>query len=166
MTFQTLTPKFSNSDKTEFNGEIFGRFATANQEKTGHAHLNIGGQKWAVVTSISGNDYGDLKMGKNGPDDYLRPFYVERINNEDVVINNEDPLVQVPSGYQQLNITQKIRYSPNERWEFDYGFHLSTTSDYSRYDRHIRYRRGEPRYGEWSYGPQKWSMHLLELDHN
>jgi hemoglobin/transferrin/lactoferrin receptor protein len=166
MSFQTLSPKLSGSEKTSFSGQVFGRYATANQEKTGHVHFNIGGQKWAAVTSISANDYGDLKMGKNGPEDYLRPFYVERKNNEDIVIDNKDPLVQIPSGYQQLNLMQKIRYRPNERWEFDYGFHFSTTTDYSRYDRHIRYRKGLPRYGEWSYGPQKWSMNFLEMDHH
>lgn len=165
MTFQTLTPRFSSTENTEFSGEVLGRYATTNQEKTGHLHLNIGGDKWASLTSISGNDYGDLRMGKNGPDDYLRPVYVERINGEDVIIQNEDPLVQTPSGYQQLNLMQKIRFSPNERWEFDFGFHLSTTTDYSRYDRHLRTRNGDPRYGEWSYGPQKWLMNLLEMDH-
>ncbi|MCB0665972.1 MAG: TonB-dependent receptor [Saprospiraceae bacterium] len=165
MTFQTLTPRFSSTESTEFGGEVLGRYATANQEKSGHLHLNIGGNKWASLTSISGNDYGDLRMGKNGPDDYLRPVYVERINGEDVIIQNEDPLVQTPSGYQQLNLMQKIRFSPNERWEFDFGFHLSTTTDYSRYDRHLRTRNGDPRYGEWSYGPQKWLMNLLEMDH-
>lgn len=165
MTFQTLAPKFSLTESTEFSGEVVGRYATANQEKTGHLHLNIGGQKWASVTSFSGNDYGDLRMGKNGADDYLRSVYVERLNGEDVVIQNEDPLVQTPSGYEQLNLMQKIRFQPNDRWEFDYSFHLSTTTEYSRYDRHLRTRNGAPRYGEWSYGPQKWMMNLLEMDH-
>lgn len=165
MSFQTLTPKFSNQDKMEFSGVALGRYASANQEKTGHLHINSGGQKWALVTSISGNDFGDLKMGKHGPDEYLRPFYVERINGEDVIIQNEDPLLQVPSGYRQFNFMQKIRYRPNDRWDFNYGFHISGTTDYSRYDRHIRYQQGEPRYGEWSYGPQKWLMNLLQIDH-
>ncbi|MCB0688766.1 MAG: TonB-dependent receptor, partial [Saprospiraceae bacterium] len=165
MTFQTLTPKFSPSDQMEISGEILGRYGSANQEKTGHIHLNLGGKKWASMTSVSANDYGDLKMGRHGPDDYLRPFYVERINGEDVVIQNDDPLVQIPSGYQQLNLMQKVRYSPNENWELDYGFHLSTTTDYSRYDRQLRTRNGAPRYGEWSYGPQKWLMNLFELDY-
>jgi hemoglobin/transferrin/lactoferrin receptor protein len=166
MSFQTLTPRLSGEKKTVVNGQVLGRYATANQEKTGHIHLNLGANKWASLTSISGNDYGDLKVGKNGPDDYLRPFYVEHIDGEDVKIKNKDPLVQVPSGYQQLNLMQKIRFRPDDHWDFNYGFHRSATTDFSRYDRHLRQRQGEPRYGEWSYGPQKWRMHLLQVDHH
>ena len=56
---------------------------------------------------------------------------------------------------------QKIRFKPNESWDFNYGFHFSQTSDYGRYDRHTRYRNGQPRYAEWNYGPQLWQMNLL-----
>src|SRR5690606_15642258 len=63
MSFQTLTPRLSGEQKTVVNGQVLGRYATANQERTGHIHLNIGANKWASLTSISGNDYGDLKMG-------------------------------------------------------------------------------------------------------
>ncbi len=165
MSFQTLTPRLSGEKKTVVNGQVLGRYATANKEKTGHIHLNLGANKWASLTSISANDYGDLKMGENGPDDYLRPFYIEHIDGADVIIKNRDPLVQVPSGYRQLNLMQKIRFRPDDHWDLNYGFHQSATTDFSRYDRHLRQREGEPRYSEWSYGPQKWRMHLLQVDH-
>ena len=98
--------------------------------------------------------------------EYLRPFYVERIDNEDVVVVNDDPEVQRPSGYSQINMMQKVLFKPNEKWDFQYGFHYSETSEYSRYDRHIRYKNGLPRYGEWSYGPQKWMMNNLNISNN
>ncbi len=47
--------------------------------------MNIGFEKWAMVTSFSHFNYGDLKMGSNGPDEYLWKYYIERINGEDVV---------------------------------------------------------------------------------
>jgi hemoglobin/transferrin/lactoferrin receptor protein len=165
MSFQTLTPQFSLSDKLLTSGKAALRYATANNEKTGHFDINVGWKKWALVSSISSNDYGDLRMGSHGPEDYLRPFYVQRQDGVDIVVTNDDPRIQRPSGYSQINMMQKVRFQPSEQWDFQYGFHYSETSEYSRYDRHIRYRNGQPRYGEWSYGPQKWMMNNLSAGH-
>jgi len=167
MSFQTLTPQFSLDGTPLITGKGLARSASANQEQTGHFDINVGWNKWAMVSSISSNDFGDLRMGKHGPAEYLRPFYVQRIDNQDVVTTNEDPRVQRPSGYSQINMMQKLRYSPNAKWDFQYGFHLSETSEFARYDRHIRYRNnGQPRYGEWAYGPQIWRMNNLRVNHN
>ncbi len=166
MSFETLTPQLTLIDKPLITGRAVTRYSTANHEKTGHFDINIGWEKWALVTSISATDYDDLRMGSHGPDEYLCPFYVQRIDSVDVVVTNDDPKVQVPSGYSQMNIMQKVRFKPGETWDFQYGFHYSETSDYSRYDRHIRLRNGLPRYGEWYYGPQKWMMNNLHIIHN
>ena len=165
MSFQTLKPQFSVTDEHLVAGSAVARFASANNEFTTHFDVNVGGQKWAMLTSISHNNYGDLKMGSYGPDEYLRPFYVLRINGTDQLVANEDPRIQRPSGYSQMNLLQKFRYKPSSAWDLEYEIHYSETSDYSRYDRHIRYKNGLPRYGEWSYGPQKWMMNLFNLDH-
>jgi len=166
MSFQTLTPQFSNEVKTAVSGSAATRFSTANNEKTGHFDVSVGWKKWASVTSISSNEFGDLKMGSHGPEEYLRPFYVQRQNGVDVVVTNEDPLVQKPTAYSQVNFMQKLRFQPNENWDFQYGLHFSETSSYSRYDRHIRYNSvGLPRYGEFYYGPQKWIMNNLNITH-
>mgnify|MGYP006191524445 FL=1 len=164
MSFQTLTPQFTTEEKPFVTGSAFTRYSSANNEKTGHFDVNVGWKKWASVTSISSNDFGDLKMGSHGPDEYLRPFYVQRQNGVDVVVTNDDPLVQKPTAYSQINLMQKVRFQPNEKWDFQYGFHFSETSSYSRYDRHIRYNSsGLPRYGEFDYGPQKWIMNNLSI---
>ena len=163
MSFQTLVPEFSVNEKPYITGNAVTRYASANNEKTGHFDVNVGWKKWAFVSSISSNDYGDLKQGSTGPDEFLRPFYVKRQDSMDVVVTNEDPKVQNPSGYTQINMMQKVRFKPNEKWDFQYGFHYSETSEYSRYDRHQRLRDGLPRYGEWKYGPQKWMMNNLSV---
>ena len=165
MNFQTLTPQFTLTDKPFVGGKAAARFASANSEQTGHFDLNAGWKKWALVTSFSHNDFGDLRMGANGPNEYLRPVYVQRQNDTDVVIANDDPLVQRPTAYSQINMMQKLRFKPNENWDFNYGFHYSTTTDYSRYDRLVRYRDGRPRSAEWYYGPQKWLMNNLSIAH-
>lgn len=166
MSFQTVSPQFATSKKTAVSGHAVSRFSTANNEKTGHFDVNVGWTKWASFTSISSNEFGDLKMGSHGPEEYLRPFYVQRQNGVDVVVTNEDPLVQKPTAYSQINVMQKLRYKPNEKWDFQYGLHFSETSSYSRYDRHIRYNSlGLPRYGAFNYGPQKWTMNNLNVTH-
>ncbi len=166
MSFSTLVPELSLTDKTLVTGKAITRYSSANSEFTGHMDVNVGWKKWAFVTSFSANDFGDLKMGSNGPDEYLRPFYVQRQDSLDVVVTNDDPRMQRPSGYSQINMMQKLRFRPNEKWDFQYGFHYSETSDYSRYDRHIRYRsNGMPRYGEFAYGPQIWMMNNLQITH-
>lgn len=165
MSFQTLTPQLSLNDKPLVTGKAVSRYSTANQEKTAHFDVNVGWKKWALVSSISSNDFGDLKMGSKGPAEYLRPFYVQRVDSTDVVVTNSDSKVQIPSGYSQMNLMQKIRFKPNDKWDFQYAFHYSETSDYARYDRHIRYKNGLPRYGEWNYGPQKWMMNNLTISH-
>jgi len=166
MSFETLTPQLTLIDKPLITGRALTRYSTANNEKTGHFDINLGWEKWAMVTSITATDYDDLRMGSHGPDEYLRPFYVKRIDSVDVVVTNDDPKTQVPSGYSQVNIMQKVRYNPNETWNFQYGFHYSEMSDYSRYDRHMRLRNGLPRYSEWYYGPQKWMMNNLHITQN
>ncbi|MEP0367578.1 MAG: TonB-dependent receptor [Cyclobacteriaceae bacterium] len=166
MSFQTLTPQFSLDDKLLISGKAFSRFASANNEKTMHFDMNVGWQKWAMVTSISSNEFGDLKMGSHGPDDYLRPVYVQRQDSADVVVTNTDSKIQRPSAYSQMNIMQKVRFQPNTNWDLQYAFHYSVTSDYSRYDRHLRVTNGLPTYAEWYYDPQKWLMNNLNITHS
>ena len=166
MSFQTLTPKLAKEEKMTVSGNALMRYSSANNEQTGHFDVNLGWKNWATVTSISSNDFDDLRMGSRGPNEYLRPFYVIRQNNEDVIVANENPLVQKPTAYSQINLMQKFRFVPNEKWDFQYGFHWSETSPYSRYDRHIRYTNaGLPRYGQFDYGPQKWMMNNLAVLH-
>ncbi|CAG5080569.1 TonB-dependent receptor plug domain-containing protein [Parvicella tangerina] len=163
MSFTTLEPLLSTNDSLLVKGSLAGRYSTANQEQSKHIDISLGWKKIGFATSISHVNYGDLVMGSNGPDDYIKPFNVERINDSDVVSINENENLQTPSGYDQLNIMQKIKFRPSDKLEFDYGFHYSTTSDYGRYDRHLRMRNGLPRYGDWYYGPQKWMMNHLEV---
>lgn len=166
MSFQTLTPSFSTSDKPLVTGKVVMRHSSANNEKTGHFDIDIGWEKWAAVTSFTSSDFGDLKMGSKGPDEYLKTFYVQRIDGVDRVVANDNPKIQRPTGYAQINMMQKVRFKPNEKWDFQYGFHYSETSEYSRYDRLIEVLpNGLPRSAVWNYGPQKWMMNHLTIAH-
>jgi hemoglobin/transferrin/lactoferrin receptor protein len=166
MSFQTLSPRLSNSDKPLIIGKAMSRFSSANNEATHHFDVNVGGKKWASVTSLTHAKFGDLKMGKYGKDEYLKRYYVQRIDSVDRVVDNPDPRVQNPTGYSQINMMQKLRFKPNEQWNFEYGFHYSETSDYSRYDRLIETQsNGLPISAIWNYGPQIWMMNNLMVTH-
>ena len=165
MAFQTYEPQLSLDQTPLITGKAVMRYSSANQERTGHLDVNVGWKKWALVTSFSSWDFDHLRQGSFGPQEYLKPIYVQRQDSTDVIITQDDPRLQIPSAYSQMNLMQKVRFKPNERWDVQYGFHYSTTSPYGRYDRHNRYRNGTLRYAEWSYGPQLWQMHNLSVDH-
>lgn len=165
MSFQTLSPKFSQGDSTLISGNVAYRNASANRETTGHMDLMAGWKKWAILSSITHSRFGDLRMGTNGPEDYLRTFYVQRMDSMDRIVENPNPLIQTPTGYEQINLLQKVRYAAGKNLDLEYGFHYSATSDYSRYDRLIEMQNGRPRSAEWNYGPQKWMMNALHVQH-
>lgn len=164
MSFYTLSPQLASNETIQVNGSAASRWSSANNEKTGHIDFSIGLKKWAFLTSATYSDYDDLTMGTHGPEEYLRPEYAKTINGTDEVLVNPNPRKQVSSGYNQINLMQKVRFNPNEAWDINYGFHYSTTSDYARYDRLIRYRKGALRSAEWYYGPQEWMMNHLKID--
>ena len=166
MSFTTLTPQFSYMGKPLISGSAVARYSSVNNENTVHFDVNAGWHKWSLLTSFSSSDYGDLKMGSHGPEEYLKPFYVQRQDNTDVVVTNDDPLVQRPTGYAQINLMQEIRFAPNDGWDVQFGLHYSVTSDFSRYDRHLILQDGLPKSAEWYYGPQEWLMNNLNITHD
>lgn len=167
MNFYTREPRFSRSDTLNVSGNASYRTATASNEHTIHGDIAVGGQKWAFLTSLTYNSFGDLRMGVHGPDSYLRPSYIIREDGQDRLKQNDDPRRQVPSGYQQWNFMQKVRFQPGNHWSFDLGLHYSETSDFPRYDRLIRPADNEAglRSAEWFYGPQVWGMGNIQVTH-
>ncbi len=165
MNFYTKKPEFSDDENLSINGNLNYRLSTANSENTIHTDINLGKKKWAFLTNVTYNDFGNLTMGKHGPDSYLRNTYVDRINSEDVLVTNANPREQMPTGYNQMSFMQKIAFKPSNNWLFNLNTHYSETSDYSRYDRLIRPNSDEDglRSAEWFYGPQKWFMTNLQV---
>ncbi|WP_228236447.1 TonB-dependent receptor domain-containing protein [Allomuricauda sp. M10] len=165
MSFYTKQPHFSYTDSLTITGNADYRFSTANNENTAHIDFNFGQKKWASYTSFTYNNFDDLKMGKHGPDSYLRNNYVITENGTDVLVTNDDPRKQVVTGYDQLNFLQKFSYRPSSTWKYDLGLYYSETSDYSRYDRLIRPTSNGLglRSAEWYYGPQKWFMGNFQI---
>lgn len=168
MDFHTLQPRLqTDTDKgTLWKGSVISRYSTANNEKTIHADVNVGGKKWSYLSSFTYSNFDDLKMGKQGGQDrYLRPQYVQRVNGIDSIFTNPNPRIQRFSGYEQTNLLQKIRFKPNRHNDFQYTYLYAHTGDVPRYDRLIQYRNGRLRFAEWYYGPMVWQMHNLQWMH-
>jgi hemoglobin/transferrin/lactoferrin receptor protein len=167
MDFHTLSARYARDKKLLARGSALARYSTANQEKTFHADLNLGGKRWSLLASASHNSFGDPKMGiHGGQDSYLRPEYVERVDGVDSIFRNPDPRVQRFNDYEQLNLLAKARFRASEFLDLQYSFTLGQTGDAPRYDRLIQYRQGELRFAEWYYGPMIWRMHALQVTNN
>ena len=132
MNFYTTTPKLSESVTPNLTARSTVRYASATNEKTAHLDFNLGFQKWGFHSSVSVSDFGDLKMGTNGHDDYLSLHYSEHINGQDVMVSNTTPRVQKFTNFRQMHLAQKVLYKANEDLKFDLGLHYSTTSDYPK----------------------------------
>lgn len=172
MNFQTKSPSLSYSESSVVNINAMARYASADNERTVHADADFGFEKWGFLTSITYSKFDDLRSGSKFYDDYpdfgKRKEYVVRRNDTDIVVPNDDVTLQRHSGYDQLNLMQKIRFEPSPALKAVYGFHYSTTTDIPRYDRLIEREQGDSGpfvNAEWFYGPQIWMMNNVKIDY-
>lgn len=170
--FNTVQPKLSSSGKMEVGANLMTRYSSANNEGTGHIDLNLGFKKIAALTSITYSKFDDLRQGSYRnpllPDFGTRKEYVTRVNGVDSIVKNPDPNVQKQSGYNQVDILEKILYKQNSHVSHGLNLQYSNSSDIPRYDRLTDLRNGKLRYAEWYYGPQKrmmasYNLHATDL---
>lgn len=166
MAFETRTPMYNYKEGWRTTGQAGFRYSSANQELGFHANLEAGTRKFGSFTSVSFSDFGNLKMGKHGPDDYLRNEFQVRVPSGDTLRENPNPRNQVPSGYKQYNLMQKFRFAAKDGWDLNYSFHFTNTTDIPRYDRLIQPSGDGFRSAEWYYGPQTWMMHHFNFVRN
>lgn len=133
--------------------------------------LNYGGSNWAGMTSITYTQFNDVRMGKNilgtPEQDVRNMLFVCRpvsYGTLDTMVKAEDPYIQENTGYEQRNLTQKLKFRVGDRREIKIGQYLSLTSEINRYDRYIQTKNGMPRYARWDYGPQMWLMSYVALE--
>lgn len=178
MHLYTKTPRLFAKGEKPYKINAMTRFATASYERTGHLDMNFGSEKFSSLTSITYTGFSDLRSGRIKSDTAMarywnRYFFSERQGDSmDVVRVNENPGVQVGTGYWQLDLLQKFRFRPNEKFDFIANFQYSTTSNVPRYD---ELTRGETTFdqgkiisqtfdfAEWYYGPQSRLFGSLQL---
>lgn len=165
MSFYTKTPNL-DVDSFTVSGNASARYSYSNDELTAHLDIALQDKKWGLLSSFTITDYGDLTIGKNGPSYFLRDSVVIRFDEEDVVAENEDNRLQLPTAYSQQNFMQKVLYQPNKNLTLQYALHYSETSNINRYDRLIQKDSGKFSFAEWYYGPQIWVMNQLTVQYN
>jgi hemoglobin/transferrin/lactoferrin receptor protein len=164
---RTKSPLLSTTGKLKTGGVLFGRFSSANNEKTTHFDLSIGGKKFAWLQSYTYSYFGDMKMGNNYHNDYpgfgSRDSFINVNGGVDVVTANNDRRIQRYSGYKQWDVMQKFLFKQSDKISHRLNFQYSNSSDVPRYDR-LQDKRNfggsigtTLRYAEWFYGPQtRW----------
>lgn len=140
-------------------GNFVVRYGNGQNEHRQHIDLNVANNKWAYLTSFTHSSFGDMRQGNKRlsayPDFGKRLFYVARENNTDVVKDNSASVnIQKLSGYNQIDLLQKLLFKPNENTEHLLNIQISRSSDINRYDRLTETSNGLPIYADWYYGPQ------------
>jgi len=166
--FRTKAPTLSTEGKKMLvKGSGFARYSSANNEKTIHADINLGWKKIAWLQSYTYSDFGDVRMGKNYPDDYptfgRRDSFITRINGIDSVVKNPNSQVQKFSGYKQWDMLQKLLFKQSDKVSHALNVQYSNTTNVPRYDRLQDNRNGTLLYAEWYYGPQERLLTSYEL---
>ncbi|MFM9028560.1 MAG: TonB-dependent receptor, partial [Bacteroidota bacterium] len=156
---RSLQPIFSPDEKTHMKGSGLLRFTTATAERTAATRIEFSSGRWASVTSLGLNSFGDVRMGKQeGSADTvwgLRNYYVETFDGMDSLVKSSDPYLQKRSGYDQLDIMQRFRYKAGSRDVIGFNFQFSTSTEIPRYDRLTEPTSSGLKFAEWEYGPQK-----------
>jgi len=166
---KTIEPKFGTSRKVKLTGaQALVRYATANKEKTANIGIHFGNNKFASFTNVTYASFEDLLQGKNGVDSIVnlwkKKFIVQQINGVDSMVPNPDPYKQVSTGYNQLDILQKISFAQSKKIKHGLNLQLSNSSDIPRYDRLTETSNGIAKSAEWYYGPQFRTLAAYTLD--
>lgn len=171
--FRTKSPVLSTNDKLKVKGSAMVRYSSANQEKTGHADVSLGGKKIAWLQSYTYSDFGDMKMGSNYKSKYpnfgKRSKYIKTINGIDSIVTNDDDRIQRFSAYKQWDIAQKLLFKQSEKISHSLNIQYSNSSDVPRYDRLQDTKNfggsigTTLRFAEWYYGPQTRLLTAYEM---
>ncbi|MBL0012206.1 MAG: TonB-dependent receptor [Flavobacterium sp.] len=158
----------SQNGNKKLSGAAISNYSTVNQGKSVHVDFNFASERWASLSSVTLNEFRDLKMGKkrNGSNAFFgtRPFYVETVDGVDQEVANNDKYVQKFSGYKQYDLMQKFVFQQKESTTHSLNLQYSTTSDIPRYDRLTDLSsNGTLRSAVWKYGPQKRFLSIYKL---
>ncbi len=170
----TRTPKFKAAGGKGVLADAYVRFATAAEEMTGHVGFELRGAKITSYTSITRSDFGDLRQGSTRSSDWgdvgAVQYQIERENDEDIVKPAKDRNVQYGTGYDQLDLMEKLRIQSGANVVHQLNIQYSTSSDIPRYDRTSLFSLDTannivPGNSEWYYGPQNrlLAAYTLEL---
>ena len=133
--FEVIDPTFKL--KKLITGSQNIQYNSSNNSKIYNLNIELGNKNISNISSISVSSYDDLKTGSKRnkyPNFGLREEFVVRddLNDNDIVIQNQNPNKQVESGYSQLNLINKTNFKINDNKNVIYGIYYSKSSDIPR----------------------------------
>ncbi len=160
----------TGDDKTNIKVNFLSRYGSVNNELTNHLDFNIGGKRFASLTSFTYSKFDDLRGGRNQNPFYNgsygeRPCHVEQINGVDSLVKNSDRYLQKQSGYSQYDLMQKFLFQQNEHLSHGLNLQFSNSTNVPRYDRLTDPTPTGLSYAEWYYGPQRRLMGAYDLNY-
>ena len=157
--YYTRNPLINDKEKikTQFSSD----FSSANTSSINSISTEVSFKKWASLTSLSYSGFGDIRIGENRNHGYeswgMTPYY--SMNNRNTYsplpTENQNPLIQKNTGYNQFDLLQKFLFQVGSRNQLILNLQYSKSSDISRYDKLVEEKNNSLRYAEWYYGPQK-----------
>lgn len=156
--YYTKDPELSTSDSLKFKMQAYSQYATATNGIGAHLDFSLGKKRWGFLTSLTYKNLGDIRIGSRR-DPYLGDWgqvmhYVDQVNGVDSTLANENTLIQKNTGYTQVDLLQKIRYTPSKYVDWILNLQYSTSSDIDRLDKLNDYSGENLKYASWYYGPQ------------
>ena len=156
--YYTKDPQLGVDSTTLFDAQAYMQYASAMNGITGHLDFTVGKKRWASLTSITYKELGDIRMG-SWRDPTLGSWgelmhYVDQVDGVDSTLINDNPLIQLNTGYSQMDILQKIRYTPSQYVDWILNMQYSTSSDIDRIDKLNDYSGDNLKYAQYYYGPQ------------
>ncbi len=163
--YYTRDPQLGGDSLTLIRVNARTQYSSAQEGLVGHLDFSAGGRRWASLTSVTYKDLGDIRMGsQRNPTlgDWGKVMhYVGQVDGRDSTLANPNPLVQLNTGYRQLDLLQKIRYTPSMYVDWILNVQASTSSDIDRLDQLNNYSGDNLKYAQYYYGPQ--NRFLLSL---
>lgn len=156
--YYTKDPQLGSDSTTLFDAQAYMQYASAMNGITGHLDFTVGKKRWASITSITYKELGDIRMG-NWRDPTLGSWgelmhYMDQVDGVDSTLINDNPHIQLNTGYSQMDILQKIRYTPSQYMDWILNMQYSTSSDIHRFDKLNDYSGDNLKYAQYYYGPQ------------
>ncbi|MEQ8240271.1 MAG: TonB-dependent receptor, partial [Cyclobacteriaceae bacterium] len=169
MSFNTISPSFSEDLQIKVN--VLGRYSSAANENTGHLSTEVSTKNFNYFGSFSYSNFGDLRAGSNRSSAYQgyfeRNFYVATLDGADFLVPNDDPDVQVQSGFNLFSAINKFRIKTGAYSDLELALYISQSSDIPRYDRLALNTANSDSltYAEWYYGPQEWLLNRYTFNY-
>ena len=130
---KTKRPRFTKTP--EFKHSFMSRFASANKGVSRHYDVQYTGPDFALFTSLTHSDFGDLRMGSRRSHGYEDWGKVHHYIEDGEQVDNPNPNIQKNTGYSQTDIMQKVILKLHPKWKLTGNIQYSNSSDVPRFDK-------------------------------